>query len=87
MKIEELNSIEVGDHFYTELTDSRYPETVIKVYTNHGQVYGVQFEHTWKNEYGLFRKKEYISRVDLLEDDTYLVKEDYFWGDRYYHNF
>ena len=87
MTQEELNSIEVDDHFYTELTMPEYPETVTKVYASHGQVHGVQFEHTWKNDYGLFRQKEYISREDLLQEDAVIVKGDYFWGNGYRHKF
>lgn len=85
MTLEELNTIEIDDHFYTEITQSGYPETVTKVYAHNGQVYGVQFEHTWKNDYGLFRQKEYISKADLLEDDVILIKGDYSWGNRYIH--
>lgn len=85
MKVEEIDNLIKDDVFYTELTNPDYPEIVTKVYkSNNGHVNGVQYEHTWKNSYGLFRKKEYMSRTELLEHDVELITGNcYRWGNRY----
>lgn len=66
MKESAINNLKMDSVFW----DSEYFQyKVTKVYKHNATVHGVQAEYTWKNDFGTFCEKTYLSKKDLLSDE------------------
>lgn len=55
--------------------DDYFKYTVIRVYKYSDKVNGVQVSYSWKNAFGIFCERKYISREELLSsyyDDEFV---------------
>ena len=65
MKESAINNLKEDSVFW----DNEYFQyKVTKVYKHNNTVHGVQAAYTWKNDFGTFCEKKYLSRKDLLSD-------------------
>ena len=68
MKESVINDLEEDSVFW----DNEYFQyKVAKVYKHDTTVHGVQVVCTWKNNFGTFFEKTYLSKKDLLSDKYY----------------
>lgn len=76
MKHSTLNRLTEGSTFFD---GESFKYIVSKVYENNNNVTGVQANCVWKNDYGGFSEKKYLSRDELLTeeyDDEFVEIED-----------
>ena len=64
MKKSAINNLKEDSVFW----DNDFLYKVTKVYKHDATIHGVQAEYTWKNDFGTFREKTYLSKKDLLSD-------------------
>lgn len=67
MKKSVINNLKEGSVFW----DNDFQYKVTKVYKHGATVHGVQVTYTWKNDFGAFCEKKYLSRKDLLTDEFF----------------
>lgn len=65
MEKSEINNLKEGSVFW----DNNFLYKVTKVYKHGTIVHGVQATYTWKNDFGTFYEKIYLSKKDLLADE------------------
>jgi len=65
MEKSEINNLKEGSVFW----DNDFQYKVTKVYKHGTIVHGVQATYTWKNDFGTFYEKIYLSKKDLLADE------------------
>lgn len=65
MKKSVINNLKEGSVFW----DNDFQYKVTKVYKHGTIVHGVQATYTWKNDFGTFYEKIYLSKKDLLADE------------------
>ena len=66
MKESAINNLKMDSVFW----DNEYFQyKVTKVYKHNDTVHGVQAVYTWKNDFGTFYEKTYLSKKDLLADE------------------
>ena len=66
MKESAINNLKQDSVFW----DNEYFQyKVTKVYKHDTTVHGVQAVYAWKNDFGIFRDKKYLSKKDLLSDE------------------